>query len=275
MIFSDMGTRLRNRYRRTASVLRCQLPVEIHPKQPVISFTFDDFPKSAGTTGSEILRRHEFHGTYYVSLGLMDSEIPAGRAFSKEDLNHVIQEGHELGCHTFSHCHSWETEPELFEKSVLDNKAALEKLLPQASFETLSFPISCPQPKTKERIGKYFLCCRGGGRTLKVNSTGVHYREIEAFNLGRVDARNLQTCFLEKTQGDVSSVKRLIDENTRLRGWLIFGTHDVTERHTSLGCSPEFFETIVCIAKLSGAKVLPVAEAWKLLTVKETRLGPA
>jgi peptidoglycan/xylan/chitin deacetylase (PgdA/CDA1 family) len=266
MPFSTIAARIQNRYRRAASVLGCRQPVDIHPKHPLISFTFDDFPQSAGRIGSDILRGHGFHATYYVSLGLMDRDIPAGRAFSKEDLHHVVQEGHELGCHTFSHCDSWETEPELFEKSVFDNKVALERILPETSFKTLSYPISCPRPQTKRRMRQHFLCCRGGGRTLKLTSKALHYRETEVFNTGKVDAYNLQTYFLEKSPGDVPSIKRLIEENTRLSGWLIFGTHDVTSKHTSLGCSPDFFENIVCAAANSGAKVLPVAEAWTLLT---------
>ena len=104
--------------------------VELRPEYPIISFTFDDFPQSALRVGGAILQRYEVRGTYYVSLSLMDHEIPAGRAFSKEDLRQAVADGHELGCHTFSHRHAWETEPAAFEESVIQNKQALKALIP-------------------------------------------------------------------------------------------------------------------------------------------------
>src|SRR5437868_1211537 len=97
----------------------------IGAQEPVVSFTFDDFPRSAWLTGGAILQRFGAAGTYYVSLGLLDKETPTGRICVAGDLAALVEQGHELGCHTFSHCHSWETEPQAFEDSVLENRAAL------------------------------------------------------------------------------------------------------------------------------------------------------
>ena len=49
--------------------------------QPLISFTFDDFPRSALTVGGEILERHGARGTYYASLGVMGKYEAAGLMF--------------------------------------------------------------------------------------------------------------------------------------------------------------------------------------------------
>lgn len=216
----------------------------------MVSFTFDDFPRTALHEGGAILKRHGVRGTYYVSLSLMDSDIPAGRAFSKEDLRQVLEEGQELGCHTFAHCHSWETTPNVFEESIVENKRALEALVPGAIFKTLSYPIAWPRPRTKRRAAKYFACCRGGGKT---------------FNLGRTDASNLQALFLEKHSHDPAAIMHLIRENSRVGGWLILTTHDVSDSPSPFGCTPAFFEDIVRCALTSGAKILPVAQAWEAL----------
>jgi len=101
--------RIRDAYRRKLSAITGQRPVKLRPAFPVVSFTFDDFPKSAAHVGSAILGAHNIRATYYVSLGLMGRELPAGPAFSEEDLAKVVGEGHELGCHTFAHCHAWES----------------------------------------------------------------------------------------------------------------------------------------------------------------------
>lgn len=218
----------------------------ISAERPLISFTFDDFPRSALAVGGAILNHFGLAGTYYVCLGLLGREAPAGRIVDAIELRSVVEHGHELGCHTFSHCDSWQADTAAFEKSVLENRAALGKLLPGAAFRTFSYPISPPRPLTKAKMGSYFLCCRGGGQT---------------FNSGMMDLNHLRAYFLEKTCGRISSVKDVIDRNRRARGWLIFATHDVCEHPTRLGCTPAFFEYVVKYAVSSGALILPVATA--------------
>jgi peptidoglycan/xylan/chitin deacetylase (PgdA/CDA1 family) len=176
----------------------------------------------------------------------MGQHTPSGKIFFPEDLKELLAQGHELGCHTFGHCHSWETMSPVFEKSIIENRRALDELIPGASFKTLSYPISCPRPQTKRRIAKYFICCRGGGQT---------------FNVGRTDLNHVCAYFLEKRRNDPESIKKLIDENCRALGWLIFATHDICETHTPFGCTPGFFEDIVRSAVNSGSRILPVAQA--------------
>lgn len=216
----------------------------------MISFTFDDFPRSALREGGAILKRHGVRGTYYVSLSLMSRELPAGHGFDAGDIAQLLADGHELGCHTFSHCDSWETKPDRFEASLAANRRALERLFPQTAFKTFSYPISCPRPESKRRAAKYFACCRGG---------------IEGFNLGLTDAGNLRAFFLEKQRGGLEAVKRLILENRGVGGWLIFATHDVGANPTALGCPTALFDEIVRCAAASGASVLPVASAWEAI----------
>ena len=86
-----------------------------------------------------------------------------------------------------------------------------------------------------------------------------------AFNVGPTDANNLQTYFLEKSRDNPKAVKDLIDENIRMRGWLIFATHDVSSAPSPYGCTPVFFEDIVHYAENSGSRILPVGEAWDLI----------
>jgi hypothetical protein len=57
----------------------------------------------------------------------------------------------------------------------------------------------------------------------------------------------------------------MIDLNRQSRGWLIFATHDVDPRPTPYGCTPEFFSEVVEYAVRSGARVLPVIEAFEVL----------
>ncbi len=225
-------------------------PVTMRNAAPIISFTFDDFPRSAYRVGGTILKTHGFRGTYYASLGLMGTHAPVGEIFSREDLANVVADGHELGCHTFGHCDAWKTAPRLFERSIIENERRLSELLPDASFKTHSYPIAGPRPHTKRRVAKHFPCCRFGGQT---------------YNAGVTDRYLLFAYFLEQSTHDLDSVKRMIDSNSEACGWLIFATHDVCVEPTRFGCSPRFFEEVVRYAGRSGAVVLPAGDAWDIV----------
>ena len=251
MNLSRTISRIRNRYRRTLSIHFGRRFVEVRPESPIVSFVFDDFPRSALLEGGSILQQYGVCGTYYVSLGLMGRELPCGPGFLSKDLEHALTAGHELGCHTFAHCHSWDTKPRVFEQSIIENKRVLQGLIPGATFKTLSYPIAHPRPGTKRSAGRHFVCCRGEGGS---------------YNIGATDANNLQACFLEKNKENPEALKRLVDENSRSRGWLIFATHDIAETPTLFGCRPAFFDDIVRYVVASGTRVLPVANAWEETT---------
>lgn len=224
--------------------------VAVRPERPLISFTFDDFPRSAWITGGAILNSYGAAGTYYASLGQIGSEGLGGPMFAAEDLSPLLAQGHELGCHTFAHCDSWDTRPDEFENSVIQNRVALQELLPGSEFRSFSYPISLPRPMTKARVSRHFECCRGGGQTL---------------NAGRTDLNQLSAFFLEKTRGNFDQVQALIERNRALSGWLILATHDISELPSPYGCTPQFFEKAVSAAVASGAQVLPVIQALEII----------
>jgi len=239
-------TRFHNYYKRESARLVFRKPLAIRTQRPLISFTFDDFPRSAFLTGGAILSRYGLAGTYYTALGLLGTDGPSGPLYRLDDLKAVLANGHELGCHTFSHCHSWDTHKDRFEDSIIQNRGALTQLLPGAEFKSLSYPISEPRPLTKRAVSRYFLCCRGGGQTI---------------NIGRADLNQLAAYFLEKSSDNIQAITNLIDANREARGWIIFATHDVSHNPSPYGCTPDFFETVVQYALSSGAYILPVVRA--------------
>jgi len=254
--YRHFWARVQGRYIRSSAHLFCKRPFAINAQVPFISFSFDDFPRSALDTGGAILRRFGLKGTYYASLGLMAKQAPTGTMFLREDLKTLLEQGHELGCHTFGHCHAWETRPDAFEESLVQNQRALTELIPGASFKTMSYPISPPRPRTKLKAAHHFMSCRGGGQT---------------FNVGIADLNNLSAYFLEKTRDNPGAVKNLIDQNREAKGWLILATHDVSEVPTPYGCTPGFFQDIVQSAVSSGARILPVVQVLDALRAAGTR----
>jgi hypothetical protein len=115
---------------------------------------------------------------------------------------------------------------------------------------SFSYPINPPRIRTKREIAQYFVCSRGGGQT---NNAGI------------TDTNYLAAYFLEKDKGNLTPAKEMIDLNRQSRGWLIFATHDVDPRPTPYGCTPEFFAEVVEYAVRSGARLLPVIDAFEVL----------
>lgn len=236
----------------------------VRTELPLISFTFDDFPRSAFLEAGSILRRYGALGTYYASLGLMGKQSPVGPMYEAEDVKELVHQGHELGCHTFGHCHSWNTPPDVYERSILENQQALAEILPGASFQTFAYPHSAPRLAVKKVAGRHFRCCRGGGLK-EGHYLHRHAAGGQTFNWGATDLNYLCAFFLEKSRDNPEAVKTLIHQNARARGWLIFATHDVCADPSPFGCTPDFFEQVVQWSLESGARILPVVKALEVV----------
>jgi len=101
MIMQQIWSRAHGRYQRTVANLFFRRPFKIENSVPYVSFTFDDFPRSALHTGGTILSQFGIRGTFYASLGLMGTMAPTGAIFEREDIKELLEQRHELGCHTF------------------------------------------------------------------------------------------------------------------------------------------------------------------------------
>jgi len=247
---------LYRKYRSGVAVLLCRRILSIKLATPIISFTFDDAPRTAFYNGGDILKAHGASATFYVSIGMLGSGSPSGSIASQDDLRRAKENGHELGCHTFDHKDPWKTETNVFEHSVLKNRQALARIIPETVFTTFAYPLCSPRPATKRRIGNIFNCCRGGGQT---------------FNVGHIDLNLLKAFFLDVRNGDaIKSVRELIDQNIEARGWLIFATHDVDDNPSRYGCTKEFLEMVVAYAASSGSFLLPVGKAYEQIKINGT-----
>jgi hypothetical protein len=89
-------------------------------------------------------------------------------------------------------------------------------------------------------------------------------------NADTADLNQLCAYFLEKADGKFELVKALIERNAEARGWLIFATHDVAPDASPYGCTPEFFKNVVQYAVDSGAQVLPVVKALKVIQGRQS-----
>lgn len=212
---------------------------------PIVSFTFDDFPSDAARQGAELLSKYSFRGTFFVSAGLIDTSAPTGRICSSQDIHELHARGHEIGSHTYDHLDAWTTPPKQFELSLARNASAIADIIPGYRFSSFSYPISYPNIANKRIAGKYFEACRAGGQTTNGN---------------RIDLNALRSFFIEKTNGEIAPLKRIIDHNCRETGWLILSTHDISIKHTRFGCHPKLFDALLDYTTTLGCKVKPISQ---------------
>ena len=236
-----------------------QRQITVTTSIPLISFTFDDFPRSAFHEAGSTLKRHGVEGTFYASLGLLGKQSPMGPMYEAEDLKELVHLGHELGCHTFGHCHSWNTPPDVYERAILENRQALAEVLPEASFQTFAYPHSAPRLAVKKVPEALPMLPRRGAEGGARSASSCCRRPT--FNSGVADLNYLCAFFLEQSRDNLDAVKSLITQNAGAQGWLIFATHDVCANPSPFGCTPDVFERVVQWSLDSGARILPVVKA--------------
>jgi len=220
---------------------------------PVISFTFDDVPRSAVTVGAATLGKHGIHGTYYVCMGLANTTNVSGEHFGPDDLRWLAANGHEIGCHTFGHLSLRDHSAAAVAADLDRNQLALQEVLPGFIPRQFAYPYGHISIETWRLVRTRFDTCRG-------IIGGIH-PVAERFD------RLFANCLYETVP--VAQNLRLIDQVLEKGGWLVFYSHDISTSPSPYGCTPHYFETVVSHAAASGAAILKIGEAAKKLRTGE------
>jgi len=219
-------------------------PVLLANDRPVVSFCFDDFPRTAYTVGGAILTSFGARGTYYAALGLMGTQNELGDQFTRRDLDSLLADGHELASHTFSHMSCRGTPLSTFEGDVQRGRAALAEITGRDPVN-FAYPFGHVSVAAKKRVGMQMRSCRG--------TYGGWNRPAADLNLLRANS-------LYGDAERLSETKSLLADNEQHEGWLIFYTHDVRQNPTQFGCTPELLEKTVSATLERGFRIIPVEQ---------------
>ena len=259
MAMSEMRARVANKWRRVLVQACARQGFPLASDRAYVSFTFDDFPRSAYAQGGRILHQHGARGTYYVAMQLLGAESPVGVIASREDLRALVADGHEVGCHTFGHLDGVSASVEDFTRSVETNQKAFQEVVPGGHLRSFAYPFDGSRLAVKRALTGRFVSCRGGGQT---------------FNRGVVDLALVKSYFIDHRVGEsINGIAELIAANSAARGWLVFSTHDVAEQPSPFGCRPGLFEEVVRLARRSGARVLPVGDVCEELGARPVQIA--
>lgn len=232
-------------------------PVQLGGHGPIVSFTFDDFPRSAYRVAGRILERFGARGTYYVAGGLMNLTNELGELFNREDLFSALKSGHELGSQTFRHTSCRKSSLKDFSGDVQQGRQSIEKIVGHSA-TNFAYPYGHVTLRSKRSLGPQL----GSSRSI-----------IPGFNGPDVDLNLLRANRLYGDVDQLAKIADLIRENARRKSWLIFYTHDVRPNPSEYGCTPELFEAVVGLAAQSASRLLTIQQV--LRELEPTAQGPS
>jgi len=226
-------------------------PIHIAPEQLYVSVTFDDFPKSAVEAGAVELEKRNWLGTWYAAAAFAGTDTHHGPMFDAEDIRRLEGAGHEIACHTLNHADLGQTSADAALAQSKANRDALTNMGLKSGLPAFAYPYGEASPSSKRVLATKFETLRGVRPG--INRSG--------------DDRNLlKAVGIDGGEDGIATAKAFVDEGKARPGWLIFYAHDIQETPTEWGCTPTQFVELLDVIQASGAKVLPVTQAYRSLT---------
>lgn len=214
--------------------------------QPIVSFSFDDFPISAHETGAALLEDHGARGTFYTATALIGQQRALWTIADAGAVVDLHERGHEIGLHTHSHRPGFLMDRRQFTADLAANRAALRRIVPGLVNESFAYPFGVSGVAQKRLLGRLARASRSVQRGL---------------NVGRLDLDFIRANELTDHGMARDQLERLLDEASARCAWLVFLTHDVAEHPTRFGTSPGLLAAALEGAARRGMAVMPVADA--------------
>ena len=223
-------------------------PLHLPADQPMVSFTFDDAPESAATVGAPMLEDEGGRGTFYVSGGLVNqwSGDWNENAVSASQIVALHRNGHEIGCHTFSHRATGEFGAAAMAAEIATNREFLQALDASIRPDNFAYPYGLAAVGHKGRLRRAYRSSRG---------------ILPGVNHGVADLHFLRATPLISVEIDLDAIDRMFDRAIETGGWLIFYTHDVAASPSCYGCTPDLLRHALGAALQRQMPIVTVAEA--------------
>jgi peptidoglycan/xylan/chitin deacetylase (PgdA/CDA1 family) len=215
--------------------------VPFHLDSPILSITFDDFPRSALEAGGRLLEAEGISGTFYAAFGLAGADTLVGPVGQLADLAACADRGHEIACHTYDHIDCSTASTHKMDETIAHNQAVARDLgLPP--FKQFAYPFGHYGIAAKKTAMRHYASARS---------------TIWGVNRGSIDLSLLKSVPVY-SRPEAPRLESYFDQLRSRGGWLIFYTHDVAKRPSPYGCTPEKLAAVIRRAREIGATILPV-----------------
>lgn len=214
----------------------CQ--AEVAPDRPVVTFTFDDFPKTA-LNGADIIEKHGGRAGFYACTTLMNQHNPVmGEMFDAAALGELRTRGHEIGAHSHTHLDCARAPLSKVERDIGENLVALQEAGHLETVSAFAYPYGETTYAAKRWVGDVFVTGRG---------------ILPGINIGECDRSQLRAVELGATamhrKRALAALKTAIDA----KAWLFFFTHDVSTSPSEYGAPMDLVEELAQRSVEAGA----------------------
>jgi peptidoglycan/xylan/chitin deacetylase (PgdA/CDA1 family) len=229
-------------------------PLVMRNTAPLVTFTFDDVPASACLAGAPMLEQLGGRATFYVAGQGCGSSSPGGPLATVEQIRELSGRGHEIGCHTYSHCAVSRMGSQALHQEIERNAGFLRGIAGGDKVRNFAYPYGDFSWRSKRLIQEQFGSCR---------------TVMAGLNANILDLGILKSVALDDGSIDRATVDRLIGETVRRCGWLIFSSHQVEDSPSQYGVSPALLEYAVRAAREKGCELVTTAGALELAKGKQ------
>lgn len=210
----------------------------VAPDRPVVTFTFDDFPKAA-LNGADIVEQHGGRAGFYACTSLMAKRCPAmGEMFDASTLAELVARGHEIGAHTHSHLDCARARLDEVERDIGENLVALDEAGVADNVSAFAYPYGETTYAAKRWVSDVFATGRG-------IRPGV--------NAGEADRAQLRAVELGSSAASRRRARAMLKYAIETKGWVIFFTHDVSNSPSPYGAPKGLVEELAAEAVGRGA----------------------
>ncbi len=221
-------------------------PVVVAPRSPLVSISFDDVPLSAFQNGLPLINRYGIKATFYICLGMQDTT----RFVGPREVQLLQTDGHEIGCHTYSHYLLTIGSALGMAADAKRNRELLSHLMNGMAPHSFSFPFGELSFAAKRELRMHYS-------TLRSSRPGV--------NSGISDFNCLRAVSLESDTYSEALVHSWLDDAVRRTGWLIFFTHGITSNPSRYDLTLQMLESLLATCVGRGFQTLPVEQAARVI----------
>ena len=224
---------------------RVTAPLCVKPEKPVISFTFDDFPKSAAEEGAEIIETVDGKATFYACSSLAGKRTTTGLQFDASDIVALEASGHEIGAHTHSHIDCSKAKLRDIHDDIALNIRRLEEM-GASKVTQFAYPYGETQVELKRELIKDFETARGA---------------LAGVNTPSSDRMQLRALQLTPNPRTIQRAGAALKAAQKSPSWIIIFTHDVSLTPSPFGVHSEDFRMLTKMARDIGADILSLSGA--------------
>jgi peptidoglycan/xylan/chitin deacetylase (PgdA/CDA1 family) len=224
-------------------------PFRVAPDRPLLSLTFDDFPRSAWLESKPLLQEYQARATFYASESFRSQRDGNVAFFTGDDLTEVAEHRHEIGCHTYYHESCIFKDLGRVQESVEKNTTALRKILKHYEPRTFAFPYGHASLSSRRMLMRRYETCRG-----------ISHKWGASIS----DRSLVPALGLERHRRGHYDWSGIIEQVAVRKGWLVVFTHDVSPNPTEFGCTQDELHRLMELAKSYGFLFTTMSDGLRL-----------